>query len=140
MKIETKYSPGDRFFIADKSFVEEVTVGLVRVEHAESPGLDGHSIFSNFAAQNKHVEQYMCVETGVGSGRVFTLGKDVYETKAAAQVAVDEHEKEKQEQVLQEKIERKKSTEQSIIWHENHLIKLKRELAEVKLALWKEDL
>lgn len=115
MKIETKYSNGDKVWYASAGEVLErracdecsgtgrlklegksftvacfscngrgdfgsctvgpratpLTIGQVRVSIADSPG-DGHSgLFSNYGPVHERKEEYMAIETGIGSGNVY---------------------------------------------------------------------
>lgn len=38
------------------------------------------------------LEQYMCIETGIGSGRIYTFGKDIFATEDDAKRGVTAHE------------------------------------------------
>ncbi len=84
MKLETVFGPGDRAWVWNGSRVgvEELTIGQVRLEVTESGGT-GETMFSNYSAQKGRLEQYMCVETGVGSGSVYTYGKNIFKTREA---------------------------------------------------------
>ncbi len=69
MKIEPTFSNGDTAYIATITGVRVGTIGTVRVEVTESKGNgDPDEIFDNYKPQSKYVEQYMCEETGIGSG------------------------------------------------------------------------
>lgn len=63
---------GSRWMDEDKkwSLGESLTIGQIRTEEtAESNGLDENSMFSNYGPQrHKYIEQYMCYETGIGTG------------------------------------------------------------------------
>lgn len=61
-----------------------MTIGMVRVEVKQSPGLPGGSRFTNYSAQDGREESYMCVETGVGSGSIHRVER-LYPSKEAAQ-------------------------------------------------------
>lgn len=84
MKLESAFNFGDLCFCTNgKDDIQLLTIGLIRVEVIDSPG-DEDSIFSNHKPQKSYKEQYMCVETGVGSGNLYTLGEHVFKTKAEA--------------------------------------------------------
>ena len=75
MDIETKFSNGDSVYGIQKTYntddwqvIGPLTIGQVRVEVTDSPGIEGEEVFDNYKAQKETIEQYMCVETGVGSG------------------------------------------------------------------------
>ena len=100
--ITPRFAPGDEVWVFDKQDgASKLTVGQVRVEVTASPGLRGLSRFSNFSAQASYVEQYMCVETGVGSGTIYTLDKSVFATKeeclAANAERIEQHKRHKEE-------------------------------------------
>jgi hypothetical protein len=80
MQINTKFSNGDKGWAFNDGCAELLTIGQVRVEITDSPGT-GDGMFSNYGPQKSHVEQYMCVETGIGSGSVYTLGVHIFETE-----------------------------------------------------------
>lgn len=48
-----------------------LTIGLVRVECIDSPGVEGEELFDNYKPQHSNKTEYMCIETGIGSGRVY---------------------------------------------------------------------
>lgn len=60
----------------------EMTIGRVEVRIADSPGVAG-SDFDNYKPKSEREEQYMCVETGVGSGSIYHVG-DLFATEAEA--------------------------------------------------------
>lgn len=87
MKIETVFSCGDKGFVVTGHFgseIQELTVGQVRVEVTSSPGLDGMNQYTNYAACEGYKEQVMCIETGVGSGSVWTAGENIFKTREDA--------------------------------------------------------
>lgn len=78
MKISTRFEPGDSAYclLGDEG-VQRLTVGQAQVIVTDSPGVPG-SIFDNYKPQSNYEERYMCVETGIGSGSVFTLGEGIF--------------------------------------------------------------
>lgn len=71
---------------------EQLTIGQVRVSIADSPGTGNQwgSITSydgngqtNYSAIQKREEQYMCRETGIGSGSIYDV-EDLFATEAEA--------------------------------------------------------
>lgn len=66
-----------------------MTVGQVRVEVTDSLGTDDGEVFDNFAPQGGREDQYMLVETGIGSGRLWDEA-DVFATADEAKSACDE--------------------------------------------------
>ena len=69
--------------------IRPLTIGLVRIEKIDSPGT-GDSIFENYKPQCGYKEEYMCVETGVKSGNLYTLGRNIFKTAEEARKAVDD--------------------------------------------------
>lgn len=82
MNITTTFSCGDLAWVLHNGRPTRLTIGQVRVEHTDSPGISQAGItFDNFAAQKSHTESYMCVDTGIGSGSVYTLGESIFATE-----------------------------------------------------------
>ena len=64
--------------------IQTLTVGQIRViETLPTSRFYEHEVC--------YKEEYMCVETGVGSGQVWEYGKNIFATEADAQVGVIEH-------------------------------------------------
>ena len=93
MEINTEFSPGDKAFVIawpDRNPTPmETTVGKVQVEVVDSPGRPGEDLFHNYMPQKDYKESYMVVECGIGSGSVFTLGKNIFRTKYECQSAIN---------------------------------------------------
>lgn len=91
----TAFTTGDKVWCIYNGNVIECTVGKVTVEIVDTPGINRGYVepdapgicFSNYAPAKSRTEQYMMVETGVGSGAVYTLGKSVFATREAAEAA-----------------------------------------------------
>ena len=82
MKIETRFSPGDLAWVFNGSTdAVQLTIGLVRVTVIDSPGTDGGAMFSNYQPQQSREERYMCVESGISSGTVYTLDVNIFADK-----------------------------------------------------------
>lgn len=65
-------------------YIQRLTVGQIRViETLPSSRFFEHDVC--------YKEEYMCVETGVGSGQVWEYGKNIFATNADAQIGVIEH-------------------------------------------------
>ena len=76
---------------------QKLTIGHVRVAiTGKDPiGTPRHSVFSNYGPQEyKHKEEYMCKETGIGSGSVHKVDY-LWPTKEEAQKECDRRNKEK---------------------------------------------
>lgn len=93
MKIVTRLSPGDVAYVTSGNYgegpIETRTIGQVRVTVTDTPGLDGMRNASNYSSQQDYVEEYMCVETGIGSGSIYTLGKHLFATEKEALAQVE---------------------------------------------------
>jgi len=62
---------------------QKFTIGQIRVTITNSPGLLEKREFDNFAPKDGYHEEYMTVETGIGSGSVFK-GRDLFVTREEA--------------------------------------------------------
>ena len=100
MKFETAFSCGDVGWTFDGLHVRQRTIGQIRIEYTKSPGLPEGSFFEGSVIQNDgenigpqaetYKEVYMCVETGIGSGSLLTLGEHIFKTKEECEVACAE--------------------------------------------------
>lgn len=95
----TKLSLGQKAFIVSGGldpYIEELTVGLIRViethPKAKSP----------FSQNSCYKEEYMCFETGVGSGSVYTYGEHIFATREEAERGLTR----RQQEVYKERAER----------------------------------
>ena len=68
----------------------KLTIGEIRIRHrCKSNGEDPDSIFSNYGPQEEeYEEEYMCNETGIGSGYVLKVER-LWATKEEAQAECD---------------------------------------------------
>ncbi len=85
MQYLSNLSNGDKAFVItftcnSKPILKELTVGKVIIEDTNSPGRPNEETFDNYKPQHKYKELYMCVETGIGSGTVYTYGKHIFKT------------------------------------------------------------
>ena len=64
--------------------VQELTIGQIQVVYTDSPGRENETMFDNYKPQQNYKEEYMCVETGIGSGSVFELGVNIFTTEELA--------------------------------------------------------
>lgn len=95
MKFESKYNIGDtvhairggehQFCVLPNG---PLTIGMIRVEHTDSPGL-GETVFDNYKPKQSYEERYMCVETGIGTGTLFYVD-DLYPTVEEAAAACEQ--------------------------------------------------
>jgi len=81
----TQYEYEPRKYMVD---VPMCTVGQVRFEYTKSKGIEGEVMFDNYKAQEKTAEEYMLVETGVGSGTLWKANL-LHSTKDEAQMECD---------------------------------------------------
>lgn len=82
MKIQTQFSCGDMAWVFCDNGPRQLTIGQVRVECTDSPGYED-SPFHNYGAQKGYKEQYMCLETGVGSGTIWEFGVSLFADEAS---------------------------------------------------------
>lgn len=115
MNINTTFSNGDKAWVFDGDQVQQLTIGRVQVTVTDSPGIPGEQTFSNYGPQKDYEEQYMCVESGVGSGAIYTLGQHIFTTEEECAKAnakrIQEREEEK-ERARQRYRERKLAEEE----------------------------
>ena len=78
MNITTTFSCGDLVWVWNGS-AQRARVGQVRVQVTDSEG-DPDSMFDNRKPQSGREESYMVDESGIGSGCVYSLGKDIFAT------------------------------------------------------------
>jgi len=93
MKFETTFAHGDLLWAFDGDKVVQRTVGKIRIKSTNSQG-DAGAVFDSEKPQREYVEEYMCEESGISSGRIYRLGTTAFATreeceKAFAQVLVD---------------------------------------------------
>lgn len=88
MKFESAFNIGDLCWCTNgEGYVRALNIGQIRIEMTDSPGIIDN-LFDNFKAQKSYIETYMCVETGIGSGNVYTLGRNIFKTEDEALKAV----------------------------------------------------
>ena len=82
MIILTKFSNGDIVYVLrlqhrpkNWHVIGPMTIGQVRVEITDSKGIEDEDVFDNYMPQKWEREQYMCVETGIGSGILYSSGE-----------------------------------------------------------------
>lgn len=100
MKFESKFNIGQAVFIAEfansaayrtqtLTVAGPFTIGQIRITHTDSLGIEQDGIqFDNYKAQQSYVEEYMFVETGIGSGTIYNSDK-VFATMGEAQHFID---------------------------------------------------
>jgi len=69
------------------------TVGQIRVEITDSPGYPCKTSADNYTQQKSRVDRCMCIDTGIGSGNVYTYNKHVFLSKEIAQAECDNRNK-----------------------------------------------
>jgi len=134
MKFESTLSPGDTAFVAYDNAVRQLTIGLIRIECIDSPGKSGKTMFDNYKKQKSYNEDYMCIETGIGSGSVFRLGQTIFKTEEEAAVVVNEWRKKIAAKVIQNKIDNKEGLKKRIKDNEEWLKEARAELEEIEEA------
>lgn len=77
-------------------WVEKMTVGQVTIKRTLPK--------ARFYDDKLYEENYMCIETGVGSGNVYEYGKNIFSTEEEAKKSVIEH----QQKAYKEKANRDK--------------------------------
>jgi hypothetical protein len=88
MKLESEFSCGDfAYCIIKGERVETLTIGRVMIEFTDSPGIPG-TPFENYKPQKSYKETYMCVETGVSSGSLYTLNENIFNSLEKAEFAL----------------------------------------------------
>lgn len=110
MELKTAFSCGDKGWVFDYASggIHQLTVGQVQVTFTKSEGVNDGRVeancgiqFNNYKPKEAYEERYMCVETGVGSGSVYTLGESIFasedECRAANAKRLREIAKEKRE-------------------------------------------
>lgn len=74
MILETRFNIGDivwAFYPNEKR--GPLTIGRVSKTFTDSPGRQGEEVFDNYKQQFGVKEEYMCVETGIGSGTLYPV-------------------------------------------------------------------
>jgi len=89
MNFSTQFSPRDKVWCLDlaNGAVTLLTVGQVRICLTDSDGIEGETMFDNYKPHQNFKEEYMCVESGIGTGTVFTLGKSIFGSREEAEIA-----------------------------------------------------
>jgi hypothetical protein len=96
MRFDTAFNCGDKGWTFTGSHVVQRTIGQIRVEYTHSGGIgdgfmEGGVIANggeNYAPMPPElIETCMCVETGIGSGQVFTLGESIFTTEEGCRTA-----------------------------------------------------
>jgi hypothetical protein len=88
-KFETAFSCGDKGWAFCGEGPAQLTVGQIRIEYTHSKGLRGGYVdddipvaFDNFKPKkSEYHEVYMCVESGIGCGTLWELGKNFFRTE-----------------------------------------------------------
>ena len=83
----TKLKLGGRAFVVRgwlDPYIEALTVGQIQV-------IETLPSVKRFSSEPCYKEEYMCIETGVGSGNVWEYGKNIFATESEAQAGVIAH-------------------------------------------------
>ncbi len=136
MKIETKLSCGDPCYVVGENYgtgpIRELTVGQLRVEVTQSPGIEGDidgipaQMFSNYQAHSGYKEVVMCVETGINSGTLWEVGRNAFATREDAEAGAAALRKEHAEELQRRADYEKKRREEDIAHHRRALADLER--------------
>ena len=132
MKLESTFSPGDSAWIVRQGYEPEmVTIGLVRIEIIDTPGIDQSDSdvqFDNYKAKKSRKEQYMCIETGIESGTVYILDEHIFTNEQDALKVANKQKEEVEKRNLEYELsnikkKRKlvKELKASFEYHENEL-------------------
>lgn len=85
--ITTAFANGDKAWVFQNDYSQQLTIGRVEVVDTSSPGIPGESTFSNYGPQRSYEERYMCIGTGIGSGNVYTVNEHIFRTEAECNAA-----------------------------------------------------
>ena len=70
---------GSKIWVTGDDEPRHLTVGQITIIHVDSKGSgDDDEMFDNYKPQKSYTESYMCDETGIGSGTVYTLNKHAF--------------------------------------------------------------
>ena len=93
MIFNSKFHIGDQVWVPYNNEAKHVTIGKIIIEHTDSKGIEGEETFDNYKAQKKYVEKYMCTETGIGSGSIWELGKNLFDSMDKCLKAIEDNNK-----------------------------------------------
>lgn len=126
MKLNTTFTCGDTAWIVCGQWgskIEEYTVGQIRVVVTDSKG-EPDSMFSNYKPQQDYVEEIMCVETGVGSGSVYTVGKHAFKTRDEAETGQAIIQAENAEDIARQKAWNDQQRQKDIEFYQREIARL----------------
>lgn len=111
MKFNSKLNIGDKLYAYAHGggYVQELTIGQIRIKHTDSKGVrptSGYVQGDNYKPQKEYEECYMCEETGINGGNVYTLGIHAWLTREECEIAHSEDIKHKN-RLAQEELRRK---------------------------------
>lgn len=139
------FMPGDEAWVFFYDSPRRVTVGQIRISYTgKMPGITYHAFFGscvtndgeNYGPQEEsYVEEYMCMETGIGSGSTFRLGEHIFATEQECAAAnVDNIER-----ARLERIERTRNEYDTAVFNSNRFTELadteRRRVDELRAAL-----
>lgn len=90
MHIETTFNCGDSAWCITMTGIQQLTIGEIRVTVTDSPGYED-SMFDNYKPQKNYEEWYMCVETGIGSGSLYEMGRTIFPDYESAKAGYKLH-------------------------------------------------
>lgn len=117
------FAPGGKGWVYYGERVRQLTIGMVRVQLTQAvgvpAGLDrigtitqysgGSGEPDNYSPQQSYCEQYMCEETGIGSGSVWELDKSIFRSEKECATAAAEMIAERDRKAAEAEAHRKKS-------------------------------
>ena len=89
MKFNSRFNIGDLVWVPAGPNYDPVavTIGQINIKHTHSKGREGEELSDNYKPQEEYKETYMCDETGIGSGSVWELGKNIFASKEECEQA-----------------------------------------------------
>ena len=119
MKFETHLNIGDRAYIVYNCATPKIgrlTVGEVSLRYNKKEGLE---------------ERYMCKETGIGTGNVYTYGKNIFTTEEEANKRIEELLEEYADAIAERKRYEEEERQRMIAQEKEQLRKLLRKYPDV---------
>jgi len=138
MKLETKFSCGDTVYVfsagctkENPGFARQMTIGRVQISHTGRLTASGGVLYRGNKVfepdlRPEFEESYMCVETGIGTGSIWTL-ENIFRTAEEALASGAE----RMEAIRQGWIKQERGQRQDLIRREESV---RRELAKIEKA------
>jgi hypothetical protein len=115
MEFKTAFSCGDQGWVFNGSRVVALTIGLIRP-----------CMIDSRSAKTSYTEEYMCNETGIGSGSVYTLGKTIFVTREECEAAAADQIRKNQEYADAEAARKVREAQESIEYYKRELARAER--------------